>query len=130
MILEHGPSRQRQEQESNQMLRPETFAHIDLSEEDEDGQRDNLLERLQLIRGESAISKAIRRHLQAVFEEGQTPADQYHQPEGPIHEAKVAVPRERHEDIREKEERDHYEDGHVVYLTDCGVIPSRSPVEF
>src|ERR1035441_7416164 len=52
-------------------------------EDDEDDDRDNLLNNLELVSREVAIAEAIRRHRQAVFEQRDAPRDQDRLPERP-----------------------------------------------
>src|SRR5437016_3144374 len=107
------------------MLGPEPLTHIDVSEEDEDGQRNDLLQCLQLVCCEGVIPNTIRGHLQAVFEEGDAPTSHHHQPERQVHEPEMAVPCNRHKDIRKNEQGYRLQKSHVVPLPELCLGPSR-----
>src|SRR5437762_2316966 len=65
---------------ANEVVPSDRRVEIGHRQDNEHAQRDDLLDRLQLRRIVDAESIAVRRHLQAVFEERDTPADDYHQP--------------------------------------------------
>src|ERR1035441_8664989 len=76
-------------------------------EDDEDDDRDNLLNNLKLVSREVAIAEAIRRHRQAVFEQRDSPRNQDRLPERPaVTVFQVPVPGEGHEDIRQSQHKD------------------------
>src|ERR1035441_311284 len=76
-------------------------------EDNEDDDRYNLLNNLELVAREVAIAEAIRRHRQAVFEQRDYPRNQDRLPERPaVTVFQVPVPGEGHEDIRQGQHKD------------------------
>ena len=69
--------------------------------DDEDDQRDDLLNDFQLKSGKLAVTETIRRHRQAIFEQGNSPRDQDRLPKRPVVAIlQVAIPGEGHEYVR------------------------------
>src|SRR3546814_685243 len=58
-----------------------------------------------------AIADAIRRDDEAIFEKGDPPRDQHRKPHWPRHRAKLSVPGEGHEDVRNEQQTDRREIG-------------------
>src|ERR1039457_1263683 len=76
-------------------------------EDNEDDDRYNLLNNLELVAREVAIAEAIRRHRQAVFEQRDSPRNQDRLPERPaVTVFQVPVPGEGHEYIRQSQHKD------------------------
>jgi hypothetical protein len=58
------------------------------------------------LRGAERVrTDAVRRNLKTILEEGDAPADEHDFPENFISVFEVAIPRERHEDVRDCEEK-------------------------
>ena len=66
-------------------------------------QRDDLLDHLELDGREARRADAVGGHLEAVFEEGDAPADEDDLPQGVLAVFQVAVPGKGHEDVGEDE---------------------------
>src|ERR1019366_8475380 len=76
-------------------------------EADEDDERDNLLNDLELESRELAIAEAICRHRQAVFEQRDRPRDHDRFPKRPgVTVFQVPIPSEGHEDVRQNQQKD------------------------
>src|SRR3546814_11317010 len=58
-----------------------------------------------------AMADAIRREDEAIFEKGDPPRDQHRKPHWPRHRAKLSVPGEGHEDVRNEQQTDRREIG-------------------
>src|SRR3979490_20294 len=63
-------------------------------------QRNHLLDHLQLIRRKGLRANPVGGDLQAVFKEGEPPADQDHLPQRHLTQLRVPVPRKRNKDVR------------------------------
>src|ERR1019366_6174966 len=86
--------------ERHEMIPREFLPEKEDGESDEDGDGDDLLNDLELESREMDIAEAIRRHRQAVFEQGDRPRDQDRFPERPgMTVFQVAIPGEGHENI-------------------------------
>src|ERR1017187_3744597 len=84
---------------------------------DEDDDRDNLLNDLELKSRELDIAETIRGDRQAVFEQCDAPRDQDRSPERPVVPVfQVPVPGESHEDIRKSQQQDG---AHRFGLSNC-----------
>src|SRR5690606_36652218 len=85
---------------------------VDESEDDENGEGDDFLERLELGAGQAGgVADAIGGDLETVLEKGDPPAHEDDEPERAAGETEVAVPREAHEDVGGHEEQDGPEHG-------------------
>jgi PLP dependent protein len=82
------------------------FAEVEEGEDGEDDERNDLLDDLELDGREAVGADAVGRHLEAVFEEGDAPADQDDLPQRFLAEFQVAVPGEGHKDVGEDEQDD------------------------
>jgi len=65
-----------------------------------DGEGDDFLDDFELRGGINRVAPAIGRHLQQIFEESDAPAHQNDEQQRLAFEFQVAVPRDRHENIR------------------------------
>ena len=77
----------------------EAFPEIPPRENDEHAERDDLLDDLQLKRGEFSIADAIRGDLEAIFGEGDQPAHDDRGHKRGLAVFQVTVPSESHEDV-------------------------------
>ena len=73
-------------------------------EHDEHRQRDHLLHNLELVGGVGITAPTVGRHLQQVFKKSDPPAHENHEEQRLVLEFQMAIPRERHEDIRAGEQ--------------------------
>src|ERR1039458_8918545 len=80
------------------------LAEVEEGEDSEDDQRNDLLDDLELDGRKAVGAHAVGRHLEAVFEEGDAPADQDDLPKRFLAEFQVAIPGEGHEDVGEDEQ--------------------------
>src|SRR3546814_7542654 len=69
-------------------------------------QGDDFLQGLEFGGAVDAIADAVRRDDEAIFEEGDPPCDQHRKPHRPRHRAKLSVPGEGHEDVRNEQQTD------------------------
>ena len=76
------------------------LAEIENGKNGKDRERDDFLYRFELYARKLAGTNAVSRHLQAIFEKREAPADQDHLPKGLFLELQMAIPSECHEDIR------------------------------
>src|SRR5690606_32989291 len=67
---------------------------------------DHLLDHLELRGGELPVAPAVRRHLEAVLEEGDAVGDQHHLPERLVAKFEMPVPGDGHEHVRGDEKQD------------------------
>lgn len=92
-------------------------------EDYEYGEGDHLLDHLELQQGEATTvpieADAVGRYLEAIFEEGDEPADQDHTDQGQLAEPavlgqlQVAVPCKRHKDVGDDQQPDREEVIHI-----------------
>ena len=77
----------------------------------EDRERNDFLNYFELHRSEAAIADAVCRHLEAILEEGDSPADQDDLPKRLLTKLQVAIPGDGHEDVGEDEKNNgpHFE---------------------
>ena len=87
------------EGEADGVVPGDAFAEVHGGEDAEDSEGDDLLYGLQFCGGEVAEADAVGRDLQAVFEEGYAPAQEYGAYPGEGMVAQVAVPGVGHEDV-------------------------------
>ena len=99
----------RDQGEADGVVHRDPLAQIEDQEGGEDGEGDHLLHRLQLGGRIDGRAETVGRHGQAVFEEGNSPADDDRQPERPAAELQVAVPGEGHEYVRSQQQDDRQE---------------------
>lgn len=92
------------------------FAEIENRESREDRECDDLLNGLELRGGELVRANAIRRDLEAVFEECDAPAYEDYFPKSSRAKLEVAVPGKSHEDVRDGEQEDG---SHVLGFSLC-----------
>jgi PLP dependent protein len=88
------------------MIPAQMLTEVEGNEDAEDDQRDDLLNYLELDRRKVSGADAVGRHLEAVFEQGDSPTDQDDLPKSFLAELQVAVPGEGHEDVGEDEKND------------------------
>src|SRR3546814_1115615 len=74
-------------------------------------QGDDFLQGLEFGGAADAIADAIRRDDEAIFEKGDPPRYQHRKPHWPRHRAKLSVPGEGHEDVRNEQQTDQREIG-------------------
>ena len=79
---------------------------IEGGEDGEDHQGDDFLDHLELNWAEAVRANPVGRHLQAILEEGNAPADENDLPQGLVAKSEVAVPGKGHEDVGEGEKND------------------------
>jgi hypothetical protein len=87
---------------------PDFFAEIKNREHAKDRERDDLLDDLELRDGIDRVAPAVRRDHEQVFKEGDAPARKDDQPERRALEFRVqiAIPCERHENVRADQQHD------------------------
>jgi hypothetical protein len=85
--------------EGGKVVPVQAAAEVEDAKDAEDGEGDHFLHDFELVRGEGADADAVGRHLEAVFKEGDAPADEDDLPEGDLAELQVTVPGEGHEDV-------------------------------
>src|SRR5476649_396796 len=113
------------QREAHRVVQGQPLAEIEDREEGEHDQRDHLLHGLEFGSAVDGVPPAVGGHGQAIFEEGDAPARQDHQPQRTVGELEVPVPGEGHEDIGEQQQRDGHDGGgqpgHSLY---SGLMPS------
>lgn len=82
------------------MIPMQLVSKIKDAENTKHGESDDFLNDLELVGREGLRSNAIRRNLQAVFEESDRPTDEDDLPESDVPELQMPVPGEGHEDVR------------------------------
>lgn len=87
--------------ERRDVIPPDLFAQIKHCEHAEHRERDDLLHDLELRDGIDRVAPAVRRDHEKVFKERDAPAREDDQPERRAFEFQMAIPRERHENVRE-----------------------------
>ena len=88
------------------MIPAQLGAEVESRKSTEDRQRNDLLDDFKLHDREAAVSKSVGGHLEAVFEEGDAPADQYDLPQRLAFIFQMAIPGAGHEDVGEDEKND------------------------
>ena len=88
------------------MIPPDAFAQIKNREDAEHGERDDLLDDLELRGGIDRVAPAIGRDHQHVFKKRNAPAHEDDDPERRVFVFQMAVPCERHENIRAGQQHD------------------------
>ena len=73
-------------------------------EDAEDNQRNHFLYRLQLCRRKLIVPNPIRRQLEVILDEGDSPTDKNHDPQGRVFLLEMPVPSEGHEDVGHDEQ--------------------------
>jgi hypothetical protein len=84
---------------TSQIVPFEFFLQIQHREDATHDQGNHFLDSLQLGGVELVMPDAIRRYLETIFHEGNSPARQNHKPQGRIFIFKMTVSGERHEDV-------------------------------
>ncbi len=84
---------------------------VEEGEDSEDRQRNDLLDDFELEKGELAVADAVGWDLEAVFEEGDEPADDDDGQQRGVAVLEVAVPGDGHEDVGADEEKDGFHGG-------------------
>jgi len=97
---------------SSGVVPAQVFAEVEECEDGEDGERDDLLDHLELHGRESGSADAVGGDLEQVFKEGNAPTDEDDLPKGVLAVFQVAVPGEGHEDVGE-DEKDHCQHRYV-----------------
>ena len=102
-ILRPERERHRREQarERRRVVPPEFFVQIKNRKNHEDRERDNFLDDLQLRGGIDRVAPAVRGNHQDVFKKRDAPARKDDERQRLALEFQMAIPRERHEDIRD-----------------------------
>src|SRR5665213_4084741 len=80
------------------------IAQIKDGENAEDRQRDDLLTNFELRGGIDIAAPAVGRDLQEILEEGDAPTRHNDQPDGTVLEFQVAIPREGHKNVGERQQ--------------------------
>src|SRR6185369_5352470 len=93
-LVEHEEGSGDEATEGYAVVPAQVVAEVVDGEDSEDGERDDLLHDLELIRGEGARADAVGGNLEAVLEEGDGPADKDDLPEGDLAVLEVTVPGE------------------------------------
>jgi hypothetical protein len=110
MLLRPERERHRREDahERGDVVPPDFFAKIKKREHAKDGERDDFLDDFQLRDGIDRVAPAIGRDHEKIFKECDAPAREDDQPERRAFEFRVqiAIPRERHENVRADQQHD------------------------
>jgi len=97
--VEHEEGSADEAAEGHGVIPVEPFTEIVDGEDSEDAESDDLLDDFELGGRESAGADAVGGNLQAVFEEGDAPADEDNFPECDLFVLEVSVPGDGHEDV-------------------------------
>jgi len=105
---EHEHDRGQNAGERGEIVPPEFFAEIINGEHAEDRQRDDFLYDFELRDGINRVAPAVGRDHEKVFKESDAPARDDDQPKRRAFEFRVqiAIPRERHENVRANQQHD------------------------
>src|ERR1017187_7160155 len=103
---ERKPDRREDADERRDVIPRRPRLEIKEREHHEHRQRDDLLDDLQLVRRVTAAAPAVGRHLQDVFKKRDAPARQDDEQQRRAFEFQMAIPRERHENVREGQQHD------------------------
>jgi hypothetical protein len=90
------------------MIPFDSFTEVPPREDHEYGERDDLLDDLQLKRSEFAVPDSICGYLETVFEERDQPAHHNCGEKRGLAVFQMSIPRNRHEDIRAHEQQDRF----------------------
>jgi hypothetical protein len=98
-LLEDEKDSAHHQAKTSQIVPFQLFLQIDHGEDAKYNQGNHFLDGFQLGSVELIMSDAIHRHLEAIFDEGDSLTDKNHDPQGRILELEVPIPSDRHEDI-------------------------------
>ncbi|MGC1268640.1 MAG: hypothetical protein WA853_20355, partial [Candidatus Acidiferrum sp.] len=90
------------------------LAKVKNGERRKDGERDDLLNRLELGSGEFVRADTVRRNLKTVLEEGNAPTHKNNFPESGRAELQMAIPGKGHENVRYREKDDGSQRGYLL----------------
>ncbi len=131
-VFENEVDCQHQEREADQVIQPQLCLKSKRREDDEHGEGDHLLYYFQLQQGEAATvtlkADAVGRHLEAILEKGDEPADQDHPDErqfaepAVLSQLQVAVPCQCHKDVGNDQQADREQ----IIHTDISKIGCKS----
>src|SRR3954469_17995163 len=105
-FLKDEESASRNQRKADQVIPGYRLLEIEEREHGKHRERDHLLHRLELRRRIHRVAKPVRRHGEAVFDEGDCPADENDAPERHSLELEMAIPGKRHEHIGADQETD------------------------
>jgi len=108
-LFEDHDCREDNEDKPDDIVPLDLLPQIEHGKATEDNEGDDLLDRLQLRSGELAVSVTIRWDLEAVFDKGDTPAEQDDRKKGRAFIFQMTVPGKGHEDVRGYEEYDRFQ---------------------
>ena len=103
---ENEEGAERDEAEADQVVQSKGFLQDQDGEAREDHERDDLLNGLELGGGIDRVADPVGGNGEAVFDEGDTPADEDDQSERRVREPEMAVPCHRHEDVGGQQHQD------------------------
>src|ERR1017187_6755515 len=92
--------------ERRDVIPPHFFVQINHGENHENRQGDDLLDDFELRGGIDRIAPPISRHWKAIFEERDAPAHEDDEQQRLVLELQMAIPRERHENVRAGQQHD------------------------
>ena len=104
---EDEEDRAEQAESCEEVVEGETLFEVQDREGRENCQGDDLLHDLELSDAEDLVTDTVRRDLEQVFEQGNTPGDQGGDEPGPVSKiSQVGIPGEGHEDVGNDQEDD------------------------
>src|SRR5690349_18985058 len=92
--------------EAHEVVPLELLFEIEDRKEGENGERDHFLDGFELRGGELVRADAVRRYLEAIFGEGNEPADDNHLGQRDLAVLQMSVPGEGHEDVGYRQQND------------------------
>jgi len=104
--VKHKESSGHQAKPGGSVVPAHVAAEVESGENSKNRKRDNLLDHLELDRREAAVSKAVGRDLEAIFEEGDAPAEEDDLPKRLLSKFQMTVPGDGHKNIGEDEKHD------------------------
>ena len=99
-LVEHKERAGHEAAKRRKVVPMQFVAEVKRREDAKDGQRNDLLDHLQLVGRKGLRPDPVGRHLEAVLEEGDAPTHQDHLPQGHLAKLQVPIPREGHKDVR------------------------------
>ena len=100
-----------------EVVKAEALAHVDHGEDGEDDHGDDFLDDFELAERVGLEANTVGGDLEAVFEEGDAPAKEDRDEEGPVFEVfEVAVPGIGHEEVGAGEEENGGDARHFVFI--------------
>src|SRR5438094_3725 len=99
-LVEHKERSRHQTAKGGEVIPMQLVAKVKGREDSEDGQRDHLLNHLELVRRKGLRTDPVGRHLQAVLKESDAPTDQDHQQQRYLAKLQMPVPRKGHKNVR------------------------------